>query len=98
MLFNIYLEEALLSRHTLKRIIEQGRLKSFADDIAIVTDSLEELNQIIDDLGGLEGGFNLRLNKKKSVILTLEKDPHYIKGFACATKSKNLGVDIALDI
>ena len=43
-LFNIYLEEALLSKPILKKVIEQGRLKGFADDIAIVTDSIEELN------------------------------------------------------
>ncbi len=42
-----------MSKPTLKKIIEQGRLKGFADDIAIVTDSIEELNQIIDDLSGL---------------------------------------------
>ena len=58
----------------LKKVIEQARLKGFADDIAIVTDSVDELNQIIDDLSGLEGGFNLRLNKRKSVILTADKD------------------------
>ncbi len=59
-----------MSKTILRKAIEQGRLKGFADDIAIVTDSIEELNQIIDDLSGLEGGFNLRLNKRKSVILT----------------------------
>jgi hypothetical protein len=67
-----------LSKPILKKVIEQGRLKGFADDIAIVTDSMEELNQIIDDLSGLEGGFNLRLNKKKSVVLTSQKDIHQV--------------------
>ncbi len=67
-----------MSKPILKKVIEQGRLKGFADDIAIVTDSMEELNQIIDDLSGLEGGFNLRLNKKKSVVLTSQKDIHQV--------------------
>ncbi len=63
-----------MSKPVLRKIVDQGRLKGFADDIAIVTDSIEELNQIIDDLSGLEGGFNLRLNKKKSIILTANRD------------------------
>ena len=41
--------------------------------MVVMTDNQNELTMIIDELSKLEQQWNLRLNKKKSEILTKEK-------------------------
>ena len=45
----------------------------FADDMLILTNSKAEMTQAIQELEGLNGAWNLRLNKAKSQVLT--EDP-----------------------
>ena len=72
-LFNVYLEEALKSSAKLEAVRRRGDLLAFADDMLVMTDNQSELTMIIDELSKLEQQWNLRLNKKKSEILTKEK-------------------------
>ena len=72
-LFNVYLEEALKSSAKLEAVRRRGDLLAFADDMLVMTDNQNELAMIIDELSKLEQQWNLRLNKKKSEILTKEK-------------------------
>ena len=72
-LFNIYLEEALNSSEKLKQVRKRGDLLAFADDMLVMTSDRGELEIIVNELSSLSENYNLRLNKKKSEILTLEK-------------------------
>ena len=69
-LFNIYLDEAIRSSAKLESIRKRGDLLAFADDMLICSNSKQEVEAAITELQGLEGSFNLKLNKKKSEILT----------------------------
>ena len=73
MLFNVYLEEALKSSAKLESVRRRGDLVAFDDDMLVMTDSQNELAMIIAELSNLQQEWNLRLNKKKSEILTKEK-------------------------
>ena len=44
----------------------RGDLLAFADDMLILTNSKAEMTQAIQELEGLNGAWNLRLNKAKS--------------------------------
>ena len=67
-LFNIYLEEAILSNTTLRDLALKGKLLAYADDLAIAGDRQTVANAI-EALLTLEGPYNLIVNKKKSEIL-----------------------------
>jgi len=82
-LFNIYLEEALNSSEKLKQVRKRGDLLAFADDMLVMTSDRGELEIIVNELSSLSENYNLRLNKKKSEILTLEKAEE-IGGIRCA--------------
>ena len=81
-LFNIYLEEALNSSEKLKQVRKRGDLLAFADDMLVMTRDRGELEIIVNELSSLSENYNLRLNKKKSEILTLEKAEE-IGGIRC---------------
>lgn len=81
-LFNIYLEEALNSSEKLKQVRKRGDLLAFADDMLVMTSDRGELEIIFNELSSLLENYNLRLNKKKSEILTLEKAEE-IGGIRC---------------
>ena len=96
MLFNLYLEEALGETSKLREMVSRGDLLAFADDMLILTNSKAEMTKAIMELEGLNGVWNLRLNKAKSQVLT--EDPiQDIAGIPCATQVKYLGVPICLD-
>ena len=54
---------------------------------------------IIDELANLQHQWNLRLNKRKSEILTGEKEDENngINGIKCSSTVKYLGVKVAVD-
>ncbi len=68
-LFNLYLEEALKSSRKLEDMRRRGDLLDFADDMLMKSNSQPEVEQAIEVLGTLKINWNLRLNKKKSLIL-----------------------------
>ena len=96
MLFNVYLEEALGTTSKLKEMIARGDLLAFADDMLILTNSKAEMTTAIQELEGLSGRWNLRLNKTKSQVLTDDISPD-IAGIPCVTQVKYLGVPVHLD-
>ena len=65
MLFNVYLEEALKSSTKLEAVRKRGDLLPFADDMLVMTNNLNELVMVIEELTALQQRWNLRLNKKK---------------------------------
>ena len=67
-LFNIYLEEAILSNSVLRDLALKGKLLAYADDLAIAGD-WQTVANAIDALLTLEGPYNLLVNKRKSEIL-----------------------------
>jgi hypothetical protein len=71
-LFNVYLEEAIRSSAKLDGVISRGDLLAFADDMLVMSNSQAEIEQIINELTALQVTLNLKLNKKKSEILTGE--------------------------
>jgi hypothetical protein len=95
-LFNVYLEEALKSSAKLEAVRRRGDLLAFADDMLVMTDNQNELAMIIDELSKLEQQWNLRLNKKKSEILTKEKVQE-VGGVRCVKTVKYLGVRVTCD-
>ena len=81
-LFNVYLEEALKSSKKLEEFRRRGDLLAFADDMLVVSNSQHESEQVVNELTKLSNDWNLRLNKKKSEILTSEDLPE-IGGIKC---------------
>ena len=71
-LFNVYLEEALKSSRKLEDMRRRGDLLAFADDMLVMTNSQSEIEMVVEELATLNTNWNLRLNKKKSEILTGE--------------------------
>jgi len=95
-LFNIYLEEALKASQKLEEVRKRGDLLAFADDMLVMTNNQSELTMIIDELGKLQQQWNLRLNKKKSEILTKENIQE-VNGIKCVMTVKYLGVKVTCD-
>ncbi len=95
-LFNVYLEEALKSSQKLEEVRKRGDLLAFADDMLVMTNNQSELTMIIDELGKLQQQWNLRLNKRKSEILTKE-DSKEVNGIKCVRTVKYLGVKVTCD-
>ncbi len=61
-----------------------------------MSNSKQEVEDIISELASLELNFNLHLNKKKSEILT-GKDLEDIVGIKCRKEVKYLGVRVTTD-
>ena len=95
-LFNVYLEEALKSSNRLEEVRKRGDLLAFADDMLVMSNSRQEIELIIGELAALQQRWNLRLNKKKSEILTGEKLEE-VAGIRCTTTVKYLGVKVTVD-
>ena len=95
-LFNVYLEEALKSSKKLVELIRRGDLLAFADDMLVMSDSQHEIEQVIEELAILNVKWNLRLNKKKSEILTCE-NLQEIGEVRCTKVVKYLGVKVVAD-
>ena len=95
-LFNVYLEEALKSSRKLEDLRRRGDLLAFADDMLVMSNSQHEIELIVEELTALNQNCNLRLNKKKSEILTKEDLPE-IGGVKCVKVVKYLGVRVAVD-
>jgi len=74
-LFNVYLEEALKSSRKLEDMRRRGDLLAFADDMLVMSNSQHEVEEVVEELATLNQNWNLRLNKKKSEILTNEDLP-----------------------
>ena len=54
----------------------RGDLLAFEDDMSVMSSQKAENEQAISELAFLQLKYNLRLNKKKSEILTAEKEEH----------------------
>ena len=95
-LFNVYLEEAIRSSRKLEEVRSRGDLLAFADDMLVMSNQEAEVGMIIEELAKVQEEWNLRLNKKKSEILTtVEKEE--INGIRCTTAVKYLGVRVTVD-
>jgi hypothetical protein len=62
----------------------------------VMSNSQPEVEQVVNELTKLSNNWNLRLNKKKSEILTNEDLPE-IGGVKCVKVVKYLGVRVAVD-
>ena len=71
-LFNVYLEEAIRSSKKLEEVRSRGDLLAFADDMLVMSNQEAEVGMIIEELAKVQEEWNLRLNKKKSEIMTKE--------------------------
>ena len=74
----------------------RGDLLAFADDMLVLMNALGELKVAISELESLKDKWNLRLNKKKSEILTRESTQE-VSGVKCVKNVKYLGVRVVLD-
>ena len=61
----------------------------------VMSNSKAEVEAIIGEMAALHVKWNLRLNKKKSEILTVEKEEE-IAGVKCSNAVKYLGVRVTL--
>ena len=53
---------------------KRGDLLAFADDMLIMSNQKSEIEEAINGMASLQMKYNLRLNKKKSEILTSQKE------------------------
>ena len=74
----------------------RGDLLAFADDMLIMSNQRGEIERAINEMASLQDKYNLKLNKKKSEILTAEKREH-IGEIRCVKMVKNLGVKVSID-
>jgi hypothetical protein len=81
----------------LEEVRSKGDLLAFADEMLVMSNQKVEVEMINDELTGLQNYWNLRLNKKKSEILTGEKEDEEINGIKCSSSVKYLGVRVAVD-
>jgi hypothetical protein len=95
-LFNVYLEEAISSSHKLEEVRSRGDLLAFTDDMLVMSNSKPEIEMIINEFTTLNDMWNLRLNKKKSEILT-NAELEEINGVRCSKIVKYLGVKVTVD-
>jgi hypothetical protein len=95
-LFNVYLEEAIKSSRKLEEVRRRGDLLAFADDMLVMTNSKPELEEIVNEFASLQVKWNLKLNKKKSEILT-EGEGGEIGGVRCVNSVKYLGIRVTMD-
>ena len=95
-LFNVYLEEAIKSSKKLDEVRSRGDLLAFADDMLVMSNSQGEIEQIINELTSLQIKWNLKLNERKSEILTNEQQEE-VNGIKCSTTVKYLGVKVAVE-
>jgi Reverse transcriptase (RNA-dependent DNA polymerase) len=95
-LFNVYLEEAIKSSKKLDEVRSRGDLLAFADDMLVMSNSQVEIEQIINELTSLQVKWNLKLNKRKSEVLTSEQLEE-VNGIKCSTTVKYLGVKVAVE-
>jgi hypothetical protein len=56
----------------LDEVRSRGDLLAFADDMLVMSNNIHEIEQIINELTSLQVKWNLKLNKKKSEILSSE--------------------------
>jgi len=96
-LFNVYLEEALNSSELLQGMRRRGDLLAFADDMLVMSSQKGEIEKAITELASLQLKYNLRLNKKKSEILTTEKDEQ-LGEIKCTRTVKYPGVKVNVDV
>ena len=75
----------------------RGDLLAFADDMLVMSSQKGEIEKAITELASLQLKYNLRLNKKKSEILTVEKDEQ-IGEIKCTRTVKYLGVKVNVDV
>ena len=95
-LFNVYLEEALKSSRKLEEMRKRKDMLAFADDMLVMSNSQHNIEMVVEELPTLNTNWNLRLNKKKSEILTAEDLPE-IGGVKCTKMVKYLGVRVTID-
>jgi hypothetical protein len=98
-LFNLYLEDAIMSNNLLSAAARNGKLRAFADDLLIVADDIEELQKFITAIDGWQQSHKLILNKEKSAIMTNNykyKNLIEIDGIPAVRKFKYLGVHSGL--
>ena len=95
-LFNVYLEEAIKSSKKLDEVRSRGDLLAFADNMLVMSNSQVEIEQIINELTSLQVKWNLKLNKRKSEVLTSEQLEE-VNGIKCSTTVKYLGVKVAVE-
>ena len=69
---------------------------AYADDKLVMPNSQHEIEMVVEELATLNTNWNLRLNKKKSEILTSEDLPE-IGGVKCTKMVKYLGVRVTID-
>jgi allophanate hydrolase subunit 1 len=53
---------------------KRGDLLAFADDMLIMSNQKSEIEEVVNGMASLQMKYNLRLNKKKSEILTSQKE------------------------
>jgi hypothetical protein len=80
----------------LEEVRSRGDLLAFADDMLVMSNSKPEIEEIVNELANLQIEWNLRLNKRKSEILTAE-DLDDIGGVKCTKTVKYLGVKVTMD-
>jgi hypothetical protein len=99
-LFNIYLEDAIMSNNLLSAASRTGKLRAFADDLLIVADNIEEMEKFIKAVEGWKDSHNLSLNKDKSAFMTNNlklKNLKDIEGIPGVKKFKYLGIHSGLN-
>ena len=96
LLFNDYLEKVLRTSPKLEQVRRKGDLLAFEDDMLLMSYSRTEVEEIVNELASLEVSHNLRMNKKKSEILTAE-DAEEIGGVRCKKEEKYLGFRVCTE-
>jgi hypothetical protein len=69
-MFNVYLEDAIMSSQILANGVEQNKIKAFADDLLLIADSIEEVEIFLKEIMNWKSTHGLEINVGKTVWLS----------------------------
>jgi hypothetical protein len=95
---------ALNSNEKIKKLLKEGKILAYADDLIIQLKTKEEAHVMIKELKKLEK-WNLKMNKKKSQLLVgkkmknkwIKKGVKNIEGVDFHSEVKYLGIQIGFE-
>jgi hypothetical protein len=73
MLFNAYLDFVIQSNETLRKLVEQGKIIAFCDDMFIMAKDKKEAEETLKAFAEIQD-FGFKINLKKTKIMTDRED------------------------
>ena len=100
LLFNVYLEEAIMSSNVLKTCVQAQKLLAFADDLLLIAESTEEVKVMLKAIERWQQSLGHTINKTKTVFMSNRNDIRKINSIGWIKRETNfkyLGIRCSLN-